>query len=43
MPERVGIPGFMRGQRYVALRADLAYFTLYEALSPEVVIGPDYQ
>jgi len=23
MPERVGIPGFLRGRRYVATRADL--------------------
>ena len=43
MPERVGIPGFLRGRRYVALSADLEYFNLYEALSPQVLTGADYQ
>ncbi|MGI9525250.1 MAG: hypothetical protein ACR2PG_26770 [Hyphomicrobiaceae bacterium] len=44
MPERVGIPGFLRGRRYVA--ADAAtkprFFTLYEVISPEVITGQDY-
>ncbi len=44
MPERVGIPGFRRGRRYIA--ADAAthpeFFTLYEADTPEVVKGMDY-
>jgi hypothetical protein len=43
MPERVGIPGFLRGRRYVAIDADLEFFNLYEALSPEVLKGSDYQ
>ncbi len=43
MPERVGIPGFLRGRRYLAVRADLEYFNLYEARTPRVVAGPDYQ
>jgi hypothetical protein len=43
MPERVGIPGFVRGRRYVAIDADLEYFNLYEALSPQVLTGSDYQ
>ena len=43
MPERVGIPGFLRGRRYVAVRADLEYFNLYEARTPRVLAGPDYQ
>ena len=43
MPERVAIPGFLRGRRYVALQADLAYFNLYEARSPAVLTGPEYQ
>ena len=43
MPERVGIPGFLRGRRYVAIDADLEYFNLYEALSPEILKGSDYQ
>jgi len=42
MPERVGIPGFLRGRRYVAVRADLEFFNLYEALSLEVLTGSDY-
>jgi hypothetical protein len=43
MPERVGIPGFLRGRRYVALRAGGAeFFNLYETDRKEVVSGPDY-
>src|SRR5690349_1071172 len=42
MPERVGIPGFLRGRRYGAIKADLEYFNLYEAQSPQVVAGSDY-
>ena len=30
MPERVAIPGFARGRRFVALDRRLSYFTLYE-------------
>lgn len=43
MAERVGIPGFLRGRRYVAHRADLEYFNLYEAESLGVLEGPGYQ
>lgn len=42
MPERVGIPGFLRGRRYVAIDARLEYFNLYEAETPAVLSGPDY-
>lgn len=42
MPERVGIPGFLRGRRYVALEADLQFFNLYEAQTVEVLKGQDY-
>lgn len=42
MPERVGIPGFQRGRRYVAIEADLEFFNLYEALSVEVLKSQDY-
>ena len=42
MPERVGIPGFLRGRRYVALRGAPEFFNLYETRSPAVVSGPDY-
>ncbi len=43
MPERVSIPGFLRGRRYIAIDADLEYFNLYEATTPDVLTGPDYQ
>jgi hypothetical protein len=31
MPERLGIPGFLRGSRWVALSGELSYFVWYEA------------
>ena len=44
IPERVGIPGFVRGRRYRA--ADGAtrseFFTLYETSSFQVIQGSDY-
>jgi hypothetical protein len=43
MPERVGIPGFRRGRRFIALDADLAFFNLYETRSFEAISGPDYK
>lgn len=42
MPERVGIPGFRRGRRYVALRGGPEFFNLYEADSAQVLGGQDY-
>ncbi|MEI5667454.1 hypothetical protein WBO78_21075 [Bosea sp. CCNWLW174] len=42
MPERVGIPGFLRGRRYVAIDADLEFFNLYETQTVEVLKGQDY-
>jgi len=42
MPERVGIPGFRRGRRYIAEQGTPEYFNLYEADSPEVLSGQDY-
>jgi hypothetical protein len=42
MPERVGIPGFGRGRRYVAVTGTPEYFNLYEAESAEVLGGQDY-
>ena len=42
MPERVGIPGFLRGRRYVASDADLEFFNLYETLTPQALTGADY-
>jgi len=42
MPERVGIPGFQRGRRYIARYGTPEFFTLYEADSAEVLVGQDY-
>lgn len=44
MPERVGIPGFRRGRRYIAMDAATApeFFTLYEADAVPVLTGTDY-
>ena len=42
MPERVGIPGFRRGRRYIAVSGAPEYFNLYEADSPQVLSGQDY-
>lgn len=42
MPERAGIPGFLRGRRYIALDAGPTYFNLYEADTVQVLGGQDY-
>lgn len=44
MAERVGIPGFRRGRRYVAIDAatQSEFFTLYEAETMQVLQGQDY-
>ena len=44
IPERVGIPGFRRGRRYIAADAAThpAFFTLYEADTMQVLQGSDY-
>src|SRR5262249_28880010 len=44
MPERVGIPGFLRGRRYQAIdhTTHPEFFTLYELQSFEVATGQDY-
>jgi len=42
MPERLGIPGFLRGRRYVSQDARPAYFTLYEVRDAAVLAGADY-
>ena len=31
MPERLAIPGFLRGTRWIALSGEPSYFVLYEA------------
>jgi hypothetical protein len=44
IPERVGIPGFRRGRRYIAADADTRpeFFTLYETDTMQVLQGSDY-
>jgi hypothetical protein len=42
MPERLGIPGFNLGRRFIALTGTPEYFNLYEADSLDVVGGPAY-
>ena len=42
MIERVAIPGFLRGRRYMALDGDPEFCTLYEAESLAVLTGADY-
>jgi hypothetical protein len=42
IPERVGIEGFRRGRRYIAVAGAPAFFTLYNVASPTVLSGPAY-
>lgn len=44
IPERVNVPGFMRGRRYVALDNQIPpqYFILYEGSEVEVFAAPAY-
>lgn len=42
IPERVAVPGFLRGRRYIALEAEIEFFTLYETAGPEVLAGEAY-
>lgn len=44
MPERVGIPGFRRGRRFIAVDAETQpeFFTLYETDTMQVLQGSDY-
>lgn len=45
LPERVGIPGFLRGRRYVGTQADdarLQYFALYETENVGVLASAAY-
>jgi hypothetical protein len=42
MQERVGIPGFLRGRRYIAVHGSPQYFTLYEGDTTETLGGKDY-
>ena len=42
MPERIAIPGFLRGRRYVSARGTPEFFNLYETATADVVKGADY-
>jgi hypothetical protein len=42
MPERLGIDGFLRGRRYVALEGAPEYFTLYEVRDGAVLSSAAY-
>jgi hypothetical protein len=42
IPERVAVPGFLRGRRYVAISGTPKYFNFYETESPETLNAPAY-
>jgi len=42
MPERLSIPGFLRGTRYVAVSGAPSYFVLYEAADLSVITSGPY-
>lgn len=42
IPERVSIPGFLRGRRYIAEQGIPEYFTLYEAADAQVLVDQPY-
>lgn len=43
IPERVGLPGFLRGQRYVAIQGRPKYFNFYEAVDAETFSSAPYR
>ena len=42
LPERIGVPGFRFGRRYLRLEGDRKYFTFYETDTPDVLWSPEY-
>ncbi|WP_265502658.1 DUF4286 family protein [Paracoccus beibuensis] len=42
IPERLSVPGFRRARRYVALKAEPAYFNFYEVDDPSVLSSSAY-
>lgn len=42
IPERVGVPGFLRGRRYVALSGTPKYFNFYETDGAATLSSRDY-
>ncbi len=43
VPERLGIPGFLRGRRYRAVGPGVEFFTLYELADASVITSQAYQ
>lgn len=43
MVERLGIPGFLRGRRCIAVDADVEFLTLYEVTSTDVLVSDIYK
>jgi hypothetical protein len=43
IPERVGLPGFLRGRRYVAVEGHPKYFNFYETETAADLSSPAYQ
>jgi hypothetical protein len=43
IPERVAVPGFLRGRRYVAADGFPKYFNFYETRTSDDLLSPDYQ
>lgn len=41
-PERLGVPGFVRGRRYRAIDADRTYFTFYDLTRADVLFSEAY-
>jgi hypothetical protein len=43
MVERLGIPGFLRGRRYIAVDDGVEFLTLYEVTSTDVLVSDIYK
>ncbi|WMT91951.1 MULTISPECIES: hypothetical protein [unclassified Pelagibacterium] len=43
MQERMGVPGFLRGRRYISMGKGEEFFTLYEAAEPELLVSEIYR
>jgi len=43
VPERLSIPGFLTGRRFLAIEGSPKYLALYELESPEVLESEEYK
>jgi hypothetical protein len=43
MPERLSIPGFLRGRRCIAVDADVEFLTMYELATTDVLVSDAYK